>query len=409
VTQRERESASPGSAGDRDAHSLLFGDHDDPEHAAPISRAERRRGEYSRNRRRRRRGTLLAILTIVFVAAAAVVIYKVALPRLGNLFGNDDYSGGGYGSQQVTIQQGATLGDIGDTLAKADVVKSAGAFTDAASAEPKAQSIQPGTYTLRKHMSGKAALAALLDPASRVRDNDLTIPEGATSLDVKRRIIAILGADQQQAVDKALASGADLGLPLNYTGKGDGVPTSAEGFLYPATYTIDPGSSAQSVLQTMVSRYLSQDRSDHFADDAKKAGITPYQALIIASIAQSEAKFPEDMPKVARTILNRIKIGRPLQFDSTSSYACKLQGVPADKCIYNQIDSAYNTYMHAGLPPTPIDNPGAEAMDAAVHPASGDWLYFVNKDSAGHLYFTSDEKAFAAAADKCRKNNWGCG
>ena len=409
MTQRERESVSSGSAGDHDAHSLLFGDNDDPEHAAPISRAERRRSEHSRNRRRRRRGTLFVVLTVALIAAAAVVVYKVAVPRLGNLFGNDDYSGDGYGSQQVTIQQGATLGDIGDTLAKNDVVKSAGAFTDAASGDPHAQSIQPGTYTLRKHMSGKAALAALLDPASRVRQNDLTVPEGATSLDVKRRLIAILGADQQQAVDKALASGADLGLPLNYTGKGNGVPTSAEGFLYPATYTIDPGSSPRAVLQTMVSRYLSQDRRDHFADEAEKLGISPYQALIIASIAQSEAKYAEDMPKVARTILNRIKADRPLQFDSTSSYACKLQGVAADKCIYNQIDSPYNTYLHAGLPPTPIDNPGADAMDAAVHPASGDWLYFVNKDSAGHLMFTSDENAFAAAAEKCRKNNWGCG
>jgi UPF0755 protein len=98
-----------------------------------------------------------------------------------------------------------------------------------------------------------------------------------------------------------------------------------------------------------------------------------------------------------------------LQFDSTSSYACKLAGTPANKCIYKDVNSPYNTYTHKGLPPTPIDNPGAAAMAAAVAPANGNWIYFVNKDAAGHLFFTNSEKAFTAAVTKCVKNHWGCG
>ena len=113
------------------------------------------------------------------------------------------------------------------------------------------------------------------------------------------------------------------------------------------------------------------------------------------------------MPKVVRTILNHISARIPLKFDSTSSYACKLS--TESNCIYNQIDSPYNTYTHKGLPPTPIDNPGAEAMRAAVHPAKGKWLFFVNKDKAGHLVFTKSAKAFEKAREKCVKNNWGCG
>ena len=159
----------------------------------------------------------------------------------------------------------------------------------------------------------------------------------------------------------------------------------------------------------IIPRYLQQDRDTHFADAAAKLHQTPYAALIMASIAQSEAKFDSDMPKVVRTILNRIKISRQLQFDSTSSYACKLAGTPANKCIYKDVNSPYNTYTHKGLPPTPIDNPGAAAMAAAVAPANGNWIYFVNKDAAGHLFFTNSEKAFTAAVTKCVKNHWGCG
>jgi UPF0755 protein len=288
-------------------------------------------------------------------------------------------------------------------------VKSAQAFTDACG-DSKCAGIRPGEYRMRQHMSGAAAVTLILSPNARSAGNDLAIPEGATSLEVESRLAKILGNDQKSAIQKALSGAADLGLPRGYTGKGDGIPTSAEGFLFPATYTIDPGTSATKVLSDqIIPRYLQQDRDTHFADGAAKLHVTPYAALIMASIAQSEAKYAEDMPKVVRTIMNRIKIGRELQFDSTSSYACKLAGTPANKCIYKDVNSAYNTYTHKGLPPTPIDNPGGAAMAAAVAPASGNWLYFVNKDAAGHLFFTNSEKAFTAAVAKCVKNHWGCG
>ena len=302
---------------------------------------------------------------------------------------------------------GATASDIGDILKKADVVKSTEAFTNAASDNPKSTSIQPGTYNLHLHMSGVAALNLLLDPSSRDSSDRALVTEGQTTLDVAATVNRICGPGQEAAINKALSSPASLGIPVSYKVGVEVAVRRSEGFLYPATYTLDPNCKPVTALQGMVTRFIQQDRTMHFAAAAQHDGITPYSALIIASIAQSEAKYPQDMPKVVRTILNHLDAHIPLKFDSTSSYACKLQ--QQTHCIYNQIDSPYNTYTHNGLPPTPIDNPGADALRAAVHPAKGNWLFFVNKDKAGHLVFTHSEKAFERARVKCVKNNWGCG
>jgi UPF0755 protein len=266
------------------------------------------------------------------------------------------------------------------------VVASSAAFTDAANANAQSKNIQPGSYVLKQHMSAKLAVLALLDPASRNANADVVITEGATILDVESRLEKVLGTSQHQAIVAAAGKASELGLPVNY-GK---LPNSPEGFLYPATYTFDPGTSAESALQKMVSRFIEQDRTSGFATAAKKLGVTPYEALIVASIAQAKA-------------------GMPLQIDATSAYAGKLQGLDPAKVIYAQINSPYNTYQNSGLPPTPIGNPGASAMDAAVNPAAGNWLYYVNGDKAGNLAFFHAAVAFAKAVATCRANNWGCG
>jgi UPF0755 protein len=257
-------------------------------------------------------------------------------------------------------------------------------------------------------MSGASALALLLDPSSRSVGADVVVPEGATVVDVAARLIKVLGSRHKHAVYSALEHPAQLGLPLGYATR-SGQPLSPEGFLFPATYTISPGDSAGDALQGMVARFAAEDRSLGFAAAAKQIGLTPYQALTVASIAQAEAKYAADMPRVARVILNRLKAHRPLQVDATSAYQAKLAGLDPAHVIYNQVAGPYNTYRHAGLPPTPIDNPGAVALRAAVHPAAGAWMFYVNRDGAGHLFFTASEAAFAKAAARCRAQHWGCG
>ncbi|MDQ6851704.1 MAG: endolytic transglycosylase MltG [Actinomycetota bacterium] len=403
MTQRERESLT-----DADPHSLLFGTDDDyagePAVAPRLTRADRRVEHPNPHRRHRRRGRLVVLLAVVLVAAVAVLI----VPRLIDYFRTKDYSGNGSGSVRITVHPNDSASDIGNTLFHAGVVASVGAFKNAASANSKAQNIQPGTYILRRHMSGKSALALLLDPRARDTVNDVVVTEGATVVDVEKGLVKVLGSGKRAAIVRAIENTSALGLPIDYR-TGTRSPVSPEGFLYPATYTIDPAAAPRDILQTMVTRFTAQDRGTGFTDAAKQLGSTPYQALIIASIAQAEAKYAADLPKVARVILNRIKARKPLQIDATSAYAPKLKGLDPSKVIYADVKGPYNTYNHTGLPPTPIDNPGSQAMDAAVHPATGNWLYYVNRDQAGHLFFTSREKQFVVAAARCKKNHWGCG
>lgn len=424
VGQRERESLAENSYGGdpaSDPHTLLFGSDDDDyrevtgEFPAAVSRRdahrlsrseERRLRSRDSSRKVRRRGWYFVVLIVLLVAAVAGVGVWWGGKHF-HIFGqSDDYSGSGSGSVTITIKTGQSAGQIGENLAQHGVVKTSQAFTDAAANDPKSRSVQPGTYTLHRHMSGAAALSLLLNPSSRDRSDMALVTEGATTLDVAQTIDRVCGADKSAETSKALRSTAAIGVPSTYK-VGSKLPSSAEGFLYPATYQLNANCSPQVALQKMVSRFIQQDRSTGFADSAKRIGLTPYRALIIASIAQSEAKYPQDMPKVVRTILNRIRQHKYLQFDSTSSYACKLAN--NTHCIYNQVNSPYNTYTHMGLPPTPIDNPGADAMHAAVHPAPGPYLYFVNRDKAGHLIFTNNEKVFERARERCARNNWGCG
>jgi UPF0755 protein len=385
-------------SGDPAADVELLFDGDGDEERPRRSPRRPDRGARRRHRRNARLSLLIAALLVVAVAA-------VAVPWALHHFRVADYSGSGSGSVTVSVKDGDSAADIGTSLYRAGVVASAKAFTNAAEGNSHSQDIQPGTYVLHRHMSAAAALSALLNPASRSASSDVVIPEGATVVDVDAALVKVLGARHKAAVEAALKSPGDLGLPLGYATS----PASAEGFLFPATYSVDPGETASDALQAMVARFAAEDRSLGFASAAQAVGLTPYRALIIASIAQAEAKYPADMPRVARVILNRLKASRPLQIDATSAYRAKLKGLDPTRVIYSEVSGPYNTYRHAGLPPTPIDNPGAAALRAAVHPAAGNWLFYVNSDSAGHLFFTADEAAFAKAAAKCRAEHWGCG
>ena len=392
-----------------DSDHLLFGDDADLEADGLHHDLEPPREDRHRHRRDGRRGRRRFALLMVVVAAIVIAVSAwVVVPRVVGLFSVPDYSGQGSGRVTVVVLPGDTASDIAATLVKAGVVKSSKAFVNAANDNPASSHIQPGTYVLRHHMSGKDALTLMLDPSSRSSAGDLVIPEGATVFDVEKRLVALLGSQQKDKIHAAIRSVASAGVPLGYA-PANGRLASLEGFLYPATYNVDPSSSPAEVLQNMTSKFAERDRSTGFANDAKSMGLPPYEALIIASIAQSEAKFPADMPKVARVILNRLAAKRPLQIDATSRYGAMVNGDDPSTISYNTYASPYNTYLHTGLPPTPISNPGAPALDAAVHPASGDWLYYVNDDAAGHLFFTNDEAAFARAVAKCRAHNWGCG
>ena len=394
---REHEPLTDSSADD--PHDLLFGS-DDEGWGEPAAHQSRRHRAAQRRRisRNRRTFSLLAAVVVVLVVVASYAGYAI----YHNHFHPKDYSGSGSGSVDIVIHPGDGAEAVGDTLVKAGVVASTRAFVNAAS-KSKVE-LQAGAYQLHKHMSAGAAVLLLQDPQARLSNEVLVFP-GMTELELAPQLAKALNVSQKSVLDALHNTGA-LGLPSGYT---SGALTSVEGFLSPATYTFDPGTSPQDAVQDMITKYIDVDRSTGFAAKAKAIDLTPYQALIIASIAEKEAKNPADFPKVARVILNRIKSHMPLQIDATSAYAAKLLGLDPTKVIYAEINSPYNTYKHDGLPPTPIANPGPDAISASVHPASGNWLYYVNADAKGDLFFTNDSTAFDKAVQKCRDNNWGCG
>lgn len=421
VTQRERQTytsddpTSPfgeptysgaGAWSESEESGLFTGELMGPVHESRVERRRAERREQAGDRRSRRAVVVLPSALIVLVLIAAAVIY----PKVRDHFTTADYSGNGTGTVSITVGSGDSAADIAQTLADKGVVKSTKAFVKAADADTSSQNIQAGTYNLHQHMSGAAALALLLDPASRAANGDLVVIEGANMVGVENRLLKALGHDKKAEIEKALKDVANSGVPLGYApdGSANGIPKSVEGFLYPATYHISKDESPASIVQQMTGAFIAQDRATGFALDAAKAGLTPYQALIIASIAQSEAKFPEDMAKVARVIMNRLAAQRPLQIDATSVYGAEITGQDLKKVDFTTIDSPYNSYRHAGLPPTPISNPGVDALSAAVHPTAGNWTYYVNGDKDGHLFFTNSESAFNQAVAKCRANNWGC-
>ncbi|WP_157749617.1 endolytic transglycosylase MltG [Jatrophihabitans sp. GAS493] len=391
----------------------VFGhdDHDSHhgEFAHPVNGHEEHRRSRSEARRlqraskQRRRGRLVVTLGLVLILAVAGAGWFVVRPALTNALGASDYKGNGTGSVLVQIHPGDGAAAIASTLHSQGVIKSDRSFVMAAAANQDAKSIQPGYYRLNMKMQASAALTMLLDPKSKV-SNTLTFPEGST---VKQMVAKLVGPLKltQADFDAVTSNPSSLGLPAAYA-PADGKLTSLEGLLFPDTYTFDPGTSASDAISTMVNEFISTDRSTHFSDQAKAVGLTPYQALIVASMVEGEAKFDADRPKVARVILNRLAANRPLQIDATSVYGAILAGRDPKTLSYNEADP-YNTRNTIGLPPTPIDNPGAASLQAAVNPAAGDWTHYVNGDADGHLVFT-DEAGFEAARLACVQNHWGC-
>jgi UPF0755 protein len=400
-----------------DPHLLLFGsdaDHD----PSPIATAEygRRYDEprsttsrvgtrHGRRTRRRHRRTLTVVVVLVLVVLG-LCGWFIARPLIEGQLHPKDYSGPGSGSVLVRVHQGDGTSDIARALVDGGVVASQRAFLNAASSDSRSRYIQPGTYQLHNHMAAKLALAAMLNPDSRVALH-LTIPEGSTVFEVETRLAQALKVPKS-AVASAAANVGDLGLPVSYTLDANAPPTSAEGFLFPTTYDFDPGTQPLDALQQMTGEFTNTDHSLGFAEAAAGLSVSPYHALMIASMVEKEAKFEEDRAKVARVILNRIAANMPLQIDATSIYGAILDGQDPTKVTFTE-NSPYNTRNRKGYPPTPISNPGKASLEAAMHPAAGDWRYYVQSDAAGHMFFTSDYNAFLAASKVCAQRHWGCG
>ena len=315
--------------------------------------------------------------------AAFAIIYGI-YSLLGGGSESNDYVGSGTSEVSITVTRGESLTEIGNTLQAADVVKSVESFTSAAANNEDSATIGPGTYTLKSQMSGESALALMLDPASRAASR-LVLPEGLRLDETVALSASATGlplADFEQVLENPDA------LPL--PGWAQSRP---EGFLFPATYDLVGDENAESILSALVKRFNQSASSIDLEARAAQEGRSPYEILTVASLLEGEV-IPEDFAKVAAVVYNRLEADMPLQFDSTVSYALGLDELELSA---DQLDteSPYNTYKVSGLPPTPINSPGESALEAALAPAKGKWLYFVtvNPDT-GETKFAKTYKKF---------------
>jgi UPF0755 protein len=338
------------------------------------------------------------VVAVVLLAAVAllVIVAVVGVNAVKNVFGGpSDYSGAGFGSVQVEIKPGESLTQIGSDLADAGVVASSGAFTDAASNNDKASTIGPGTYRLHRHMSGAAAVTLLLDPSALLQAR-VVVPEGRRMRDIIAAIAQSTGISTSDLETAAKDPNA-LGVPS--WGRGH----SLEGFLFPATYTFQPKTTATQALSAMVTRFNQEATSIHLVKAAKQTGLSPYDVLTLASIIEREGRLTADFPKIAEVFYNRLHRGMALQSDATLYYVLD----PGHGALTNsdlRLDSPYNTRINVGLPPTPIASPGTTALDAALHPAHGPYLYFVTIDKAGHAAFATTLDRFNQLVAESRRN-----
>jgi len=326
-----------------------------------------------------RRGRGMVIVLLLVIVAGIVVAGGVAVEHRLRGTKAADFPGPGTGRTVVQVHEGDSATVIGQTLVSAGVVASVRAFRDAAEADPRSESIAPGYYALRARMQAAAAVQLLLNPAALLRTR-VTIPEG-TSL---KRVLPLLSTDTQvplAQLQAAVQSPATLGLP-SYAG------TSVEGFLFPATYDVPPGTSATQLLQMMTSRFAEAASDVGLVAGAQALKITPLQVVTIASIIERESAGPADAAKVARVFYNRLAAGMPLGSEFTVVYSG------------NDPNSPYNTYTHHGYPPGPYDSPGEATLTAALHPATGSWLYFVTLPKEGDVFVDTGAQ-FEALQAKC--------
>ncbi|MDR6907399.1 UPF0755 protein [Agromyces sp. 3263] len=369
----------------------------EPEVLAPAkpSRAERRAvasdyevHEPEHPRRRGPWGCLVGLVIVAALVAGAVFFLQGPINALIERFTPAaDYTGAGTGEVVFMIHDGETGSDIAENLVDEGVTASYDAFYDLLLEQSPEPEFHPGAYQLAEQMSAQAALDALTDPANKL-ENTFVIPEGTALPDVLVAIAEGTGIPIEELQAAAAEPPANYGLPVE--------ATNLEGFLFPATYTLDPGIDAHGVLQTLV------DRQFEALDAAGVPADQRWRTIVLASIVQREAgSNTEDFPKVARVFQNRLDQGMNLESDATVAYGTgNTHTVWTTDAERADASNRYNTYANPGLPIGPIGNPGDVAINAAIHPAEGTWLFFVpvNLATGETVFSTTVEEHEAAVA-----------
>jgi UPF0755 protein len=287
---------------------------------------------------------------------------------------------------QVIVPRGSTFADIATQLAQSGVIGNAFAFRLLARLRHDDAVVRAGAYNFTPHETADEVLRALLSGGAQVA-TWVTIPEGFTSAQIAQRLEEA-GLGKAAEYERAFRT-----TPIDVDGTR---APNLEGYLFPSTYLVPLDASPDAVAKQLTATFFKELPANAPAA-AKALGVTVPQAVTVASLVEREAKIDADRPLIAGVIYNRLRLRMPLQVDATIEYA-----LPEHKAELSyadlKIDSPYNTYLHTGLPPTPIANPGLPSLEAALHPSKTDALYYVYCGNGHHVFATTLEQHQANVA-----------
>ena len=348
---------------------------------------------------RRRRGLHRHPVLAAFLGIALIVIL---LAGAGVLWAaHQIYPSGHLGPKVlVTIPVGASTDQIGDDLAHAGIIHSGGLFRYYQKVEGGGGPLLPGTYLLAKNESYDQVITTL-QAGPVVLTDKLVIPEGFTLRQIAARVAKLPGTHLSAATFVGLSTSGSVRSSLEPAEIDD-----LEGLLYPATYSLMRTDNESTILEEMVGDFSQQMQVLGLAAGAARVHMTPYQVLIVASIIQGEAKFKSQFPDVASVLYNRLHAKIALGTDSTLIYALRRSNPNLNVAKVNlEQPSPYNTRLHKGLPPTPIDSPSMAAIAAAINPPHTNLKYFLAINSSGNLSFASTAAGFNKLVAQCRANH----
>ncbi len=382
-------------AADGDPQSISLPESDTPHGSLREGSSRRTRAAQRRRKVRRRALTGLAVVVVALVGLVVGVRHWYTTSLAG--WGSD------HRVVEVTIPQGSSTARIGELLVDREIIRNARVFTWRVRSNG-AGPFEAGRYELPSHSSVDDTIDALTKGPLGPKTVRVSIPEGFRVPEIIERVHRDVPRLSVESLEEALRKRAITSPFLP-----DGA-TSYEGLLFPATYDIGEKTTAEQVLQQMADAL--RDRADRLdlVAGAQARGLSPYQVLVVASLIQAEAGNVDEAPKIARVIYNRLDAGEPLGIDATSRYLSILTGDNVDF----ESTSPFNTRRRAGLPPSPINAPGEFAINAALHPADGPWIWYVRdvtNDAQGrprHV-FTDSADEFERAKRACFEADLGCG
>jgi UPF0755 protein len=306
--------------------------------------------------------------------------------------------GGAPGAEvELTVPSGSSTAAIASLLEGKHVITNSTLFRYWA----KWKSVGPfqaGDYTFHEHSSFSTAAAVLKAGPAPPPAKKVTVPEGLTLPEITAKIAEQIPAFNPDKLAEVLASGQlrSVYMPPDVA--------FLEGFVFPDTYQIAEGEDEAGVLTKMVKQFDAVAAAAGIDQSPTTVGLTPYQVVIVASLVQAEAKIPEDAPKIARVIYNRLDQNIALGIDATLCYVKATKPCSLTKSDL-AADGPYNSRLRQGLPPTPIAAPGKVALDAALHPADGDWIYYVldvSTPTVGDHFFTASAAEFEKKKKECQ-------